>query len=405
MNKSNFFSGQPVFAQLIKLIPISTVNRLRDRHRSDRYYKTFKTADHLVSMLYACFHNCTSIREVTTGLAASYNKLFHLGISSVPRRSTLSDANAKRPVEFFSDLYHELYRLYYKHLPDSSRKGSHEKRLFIMDSSTISLFSDVMKGAGAYGADGRKKGGIKAHVLLNAAQDVPSLIYLSESARNDKIFVDKVALKKGDILVYDKGYTNFAQWQQWTDKGITWVTRLTDNQVYEILHQKVIPIDQQHKGVCEDRQIFLGRGSGPTTQQIHARLVSFYVPRHKKVFHYLTNNTKMKATSIAGIYEQRWQVEMFFKRLKQNNPLRYFLGDNENAIRIQLWCAFIKDLLVKIVKDQIHRKWSFANISGMIRHHLMNYLNLFAFLNHPEKVEMAANYSYHHSSQIKLFSP
>lgn len=405
MNKSNFFSGQPVLAQLIKLIPASSINRLRERHGSDRYYKRFKTFDHLVSMLYACFHNCTSIREVTTGLAASYNKLCHLGLINLPRRSTLSDANAKRSVEFFSDLYHELYRLYYKSLPDSSAGGSIENRLFIMDSSTISLFSDVMKGAGAYGVDGRKKGGVKAHVLLKATQDVPSLIYLSESARNDRIFMDKVVLKKGDIIVFDKGYTNFGQWQQWSDLGATWVTRLTDNHAYEILYQKTIAADQQRKGVCEDQLVFLGRGTGPTTQPINARLVSFYVPRHKKIFHYLTNNTRMKAATIAGIYEQRWQIELFFKRLKQNNPLRYFLGDNENAVRIQIWCAFLKDLLIKVVKDQIQRKWSFANISGMIRHHLMNYINLFAFLNSPEKVTIAVHYRENDPAQLSIFSP
>ena len=381
------------------------LSRLRDRHHSDRYYKTFKSSDHLISMLYACFHNCTSIREVTTGLAASYNKLGHLGMTHLPRRSTLCDANARRPVDFFRDLYHELYALYYKHLPDSRSRCSRESRLFIMDSSTISLFSDVMKGAGTYGTNGRKKGGIKAHVLLNASQDIPSLVYLSESARNDRIFMEKTNLKKGDILVFDKGYNNFAQWQQWTDKGITWVTRVMDNQVYDITSQKIITAEQQQKGVCQDQQIFLGRGTGPGTIQIDARLVSYYVPKHKKVFHYLTNNTRMNASTIAGIYEQRWQVEIFFKRLKQNNPLRYFLGDNENAVRIQLWCVFIKDLLVKIVKDQSQRKWSFTNISGMIRHHLMNYLNLFDFLNNPEKMEHAIRYSQNNSRQISLFSP
>jgi hypothetical protein len=250
-----------------------------------------------------------------------------------------------------------------------------------------------------------EKGGVKAHVLLTAGQNVPSLIYLSESARNDRIFMEKVILNKGDLLVFDKGYNNFSQWQQWSDKGITWVTRIMDNQVYEILNQKLITADQQQKGVCEDQQIFLGRGTGPDTKQINARLVSYYVPKHKKVFHFLTSNTRMNASTIAGIYQQRWQVETYFKRLKQNNPLRYFLGDNENAIQIQLWCAFIKDLLIKIVKDQSQRKWSFSNISGMIRHHLMNYLNLFAFLNSPEKIALASNYTQNNSNQISLFSP
>jgi Domain of unknown function (DUF4372) len=112
MNKSTFFSGQPVLAQLIKLIPDSLIGQLVMRHGADRYYKTFKSRDHLIAMLYACFHNCTSLREVITGLEASYNKFGHLKLESMPRRSTLADANAGREVKFFEDLYQELYRLY-----------------------------------------------------------------------------------------------------------------------------------------------------------------------------------------------------------------------------------------------------------------------------------------------------
>jgi IS4 transposase len=274
-----------------------------------------------------------------------------------------------------------------------------------MDSTTVSLFSDVMRGAGSYRIDGRKKGGVKAHVLLDAKNDVPSLIHISESARNDRVFMEKLSLKKDDILVFDKGYQHFAQWQIWTDKGISWVTRLNDNQYYDILDQKKITVNQQQEGVCEDQKIFLGRGTLSTTQQITVRLVSYYVPGHKKIYHYLTNNFRFKATTVAGIYKDRWQIESFFKRIKQNNPLRYFLGDSENAICIQLWCAFIKDLLIKIVKDQLKRKWAFSNISAMIRHHLMNYLNLFAFLNDPEKMRNNLVPKHAETIQIPLFSP
>ena len=405
MNKSTFFSGQPVLSQLISLIPVAHISRLSHKYQADRYYKTFKSRDHLIAMLYACFHNCSSLREVITGLEASYNKLAHLDIRNIPRRSTLSDANSNRPVDFFKDLYHELYKTYYPVLPDSRGKESQKNRLHIMDATTVSLFSDVMKGAGSYRVDGRKKGGIKAHVLLDAKNDIPSLIHLSEGSRNDRIFMEKLSLKKDDILVFDKGYQHFAQWQIWTEKGINWVTRLNDNQYYEILDQKKISLYHQQDGVCEDQKIFLGRGTLSTTQQITVRLISYYVPEHKKIYHYLTNNFRFKAATVAGIYKNRWQIESFFKRVKQNNPLRYFLGDSENAISIQLWCAFIKDLLIKIVKDQLKRKWAFSNISAMIRHHLMNYLDLFAFLNDPEKMRNKGLSQSSGSIQISLFSP
>ena len=211
MNKSTFFSGQPILSQLIKLIPDSLIGQICRRHNSDHYYKTFKTRDHLISMLYACFHNCTSLREVITGLEASYNKFSHLKLQTIPRRSTLADANAGRQVKFFEDLYQELYSTYYSRLPDSRKTKSLESRLFIMDSTTVTLFSDIMKGAGSYKADGRKKGGVKAHVVLNAKDDVPQLVYITPGSSNDRVFMKHVQLRRGDILAFDKGYRNFTQ--------------------------------------------------------------------------------------------------------------------------------------------------------------------------------------------------
>lgn len=402
MNKSTFFSGQPVLSQLIQIIPQSLLTHLATTHKADRYYKTFRSRDHLISMLYACFHNCTSLREVTTGLEASYNKLIHLKINNIPRRSTLADANKRRPVAFFEDLYHQLYALYYKHLPDSRKKKSREERLFIMDSTTVTLFSDCMKGAGSYKADGRKKGGVKAHVLLNAKDDLPQLIDLTDGARNDRTFMSQISLKKADILVFDKGYHHFAQWQKWTQAGINWVTRLIGTEVYTVLEERPVDADQRKKGVLSDQRIFLGRGTNKSTQRITVRLVTFFDSIQQKTFQFLANNFRFKATTVASLYKDRWQIETFFKRFKHSSPIRYFLGDNENAIKIQLWCAFIKDLLIKVVKDQLTKSWAFANISSMIRHHLMNYIDLFHFLNNPEKIREAMRRT-HQGPQLHLF--
>ena len=402
MNKSTFFSGQPVLSQLIKLIPEHLLTQLATHHRADRYYKTFRSRDHLIAMLYACFHNCTSLREVTTGLEASYNKLGHLRVKHIPRRSTLSDANRRRPVAFFEQLYHELYRFYFKALPDSRRRKTKEERLFIMDSTTITLFSDCMKGAGTYRADGRKKGGVKAHVLLDAKTDLPGLINITEGARNDRIFMAEAPLKASDIVVFDKGYQHFAQWQRWTDRGVNWVTRLIGTEVYQVLEHRAVSSREQDKGVLGDQKIYLGRGTNKSTKRITVRLVTFYDAQLRKTFWFLSNNFRFKPSTIAAIYKDRWQIELFFKRFKQTNPVKYFLGDNDNAIQIQLWCAFIKDLLVKVVKDQLKRKWSFTNIAAMIRHHLMNYIDLFSFLNNPNKLKQGL-LAHHPITQLPLF--
>jgi hypothetical protein len=386
MHKHKFFTGQPVFSQLLSLIPAGFIRTLSSRYQADRYCKTFRASDHLVTMLYACFHRCHSLREVVTGLSANYNKLGQLGLRQIPCRSTFAEANQRRCVTFFEQLYHQLYQHYYSHLPDSRRCKTIESRLFIMDSTTITLFADIMKAAGCPTSEGRRKGGAKAHVLLDGQHDVPALIRLTEAARNDRIFMADVKLPQGSILVFDKGYHHFAQWQQWTDQRINWVTRLIDSEVTEVLSDQPVTTEHCQKGVIADQVIILGRGTLKTTHRIRVRLITYRDAESGKIYRFLCNNFKFSPLTIADIYKGRWQIELFFKRFKQHNPIHFFLGNNENAIKIQLWCSFIADLLVKVIKDQTHRRWSFANLSAIIRHNLMSYLHLKDFLNHPDKL-------------------
>ena len=386
MPKNSFFTGQPVFSQLLSLLPADIISDAVRKFNGDRYCKTFKTYDHLVAMLYACFHRCTSLREVVIGMQANHNKLGQLGLSHMPRRSTLSEANKRRPADIFGQLYHQLYRKYYR-LPDSPKPQKLEERLFIMDSTTISLFTDIMKAAGCPAADGRRKGGAKAHVLLDAHNDIPSLVRISESSRNDRIFMSHIELPKGSILVFDKGYHKFSQWQQWTDEKINWVTRLIDNEIIEVVEDRQVHPSHSAKGVLADQHIILGRGTNKPRMRISVRLVTYFDKETQKVFQFLTNNFRFSPVTVADIYAGRWQIELFFKRFKKHNPLRLFLGNNENAIKVQIWSSLIAELLLKIIKDQVSKPWSFANLSAIIRHNLMNYLYLKTFLNDPDRLQ------------------
>lgn len=343
------------------------------------------TWDHLVSMLYCSYQKCSSIRELISGLQASYNKLEHLGIKSVPRRSTLSDANSRRNSEFFEALYHALFQHHYGISPDSRRIRRLEDRLFLLDSTTISLFSEIMKAAGTTPANGKRKGGAKAHVLLKAKEDIPALVKITPSAKNDKYIMEFVNLPRGSIIVMDRAYHNFKRWEEWSKKGITWVTRIVETEVVEV--QENLPLTEADRtaGVLKDQKIILGRGTAPGSIRIQVRLVEFWDAEKKRSFKFLTNNFKFSACTIAQLYKKRWRVELFFKRFKQHNPLHDFLGDNENAVRIQIWSCFIADLLIKVVKDRTSKNWSYSNLAGMVRHHLMNYIDLAAFLKAPEK--------------------
>jgi hypothetical protein len=384
MHKSSFFTGQPIFGQLLKFIPRQVVKRIAADFQSDRYCKRFSTYDHLVCMLYGILNQCSSLREITTGMLAWEHRLLHLGISSHPRRSTISDANIRRRAEVFEAIYYTLFDRY-SHFLSDSRCRSRSSKLYIFDSTTITLFQEVLKAAGTTPANGKRKGGIKVHTLIRADQDVPCMIRFSPGAANDMRFLKDIHLPKGSLVVFDKGYNDYGAFNRFTAEGISWVTRLHQHLVYKVLQDNPITEAQYCKGVINDQQILLGTDHKPDKPKVQARLITFVDEQSGRVFEFLTNNFRLMPASIAALYKKRWQIELLFKRIKQNYPLKYFLGDSQNAITIQIWCALIADLLLKIIQKGAKSKCSFSNLVAMVRLHLMTYINLFDFLKHPEK--------------------
>lgn len=384
MNKNKFFTGQPIFNQIIRLFSSSQIHRISRKFEADRYCKKFKTYDHLIVMLYTIFNRCTSIREVITGLLACNTRLGHLGIQHAVRKSTLSDANRRRDYRVFEGIYNHLHRTYASTLPDS-RSKKWINRLYIMDSTTISLFQEILRNAGPSPMNGKRKGGIKAHTLVKADQDVPQLVCMTAGATNDTGFMKQVELPAGSILTFDRGYNDYKRLEYWTGKGVIWVTRLRQLSAVRVVKENTISDHQSANGVLKDSLVVLGHPHKRITK-VNARLITYYDTQQQRTFDFLTNDTRLSALTIAEIYKRRWQIEVLFKRIKQNYPLKNFLGDNENAIKIQIWSALIADLLLKIIQKQVRRVWSFANLSSMIRLHLMTYINLWRFLNNPEQI-------------------
>lgn len=383
MRKDTFFTGQPIFNQLLKLIPKNLINASVRAHNSDRYCKKFMSYDHLVTMLYTTFHKCKSLREVTTGMMACATRLNHLGIKDYPHKSTFADANIRRKEMFFADLYYKLYKLYFPVLPDSRKKKSIEDRLFIFDSTTIELFSEIFKGVGLKPVNGKRKGGIKAHVLMKYEENVPQFVYLGHAKENDLVFMPMVSLPEGSIVTFDRAYFSWKPLREWNQKKVTWVTRLRGNTAYTVMSSAVVSQKETEYGILTNEIVELG--DHRLKNRIKGRKITYCDNTSKKTLVFLSNNLKMSSITIALIYKKRWQIECLFKRFKQNYPLKYFLGDSQNAIKIQIWCALITDLLIKIVKNQIRRKWSFSNLASIIRLHLMTYINILKFLEAPEK--------------------
>lgn len=379
MSKSKNFSGQPIISQILKWIPNTIISRTAQSFNSDKYYKRFKTYDHLVTMVFATISGCSSLREISSIMLACEGKINHLGLTKFPKRSTLSDANKNRSSEVFGSIYQSLYNQYKGFLSDSCLKSMPVKDLKIVDSSTISLFSDIIKGVGRNPISGKKKGGIKMHTMINAKEDVPCLVRFSSAATHDHTFLKELNLKKGSFVVFDKGYVDYAQYHKWTLEDVYFVTRQKENAVYKSLEEFDIK-DHISPSILKDERIEIKKGE----QHIELRRVAFYHAEQHKVYEFITNNFVLDADKIADIYKQRWQIETLFKRLKQNFPLKYFFGDNQNAIEIQIWVSLIIQLIMLVIQRKATKKWAFSNMMSVIKYHLMTYIDLFKFLAKPD---------------------
>ncbi len=383
MNKDTNFIGQPIFTQLLKFINKGKVDRIALKLKSDKYTKKFTTYSHLVVMLYAVLEGLSSIREVVIGMLANSGKINHLALNYMIKRSTLSDANKRRKSNVFEAIYLEIYQNNRKLLSDS--QGSDlNLRLFMIDSTTIGLFKAILKAVGRNPLTGKKKGGIKAHVLINAQENIPQLVRYSAASKHDKNFLEHINLTEGSIIVFDRAYNDYLQYARFTHDGIYFVTRQKKNAIYTqgVIFEISVKTDS---GVKKDEEIFLTYKENKEEKRLRVRRITYYDKESNKTLVFITNNFDFEAEIIALIYKKRWQIETLFKQLKQNFPLKYFLGDNQNAIEIQIWVSMIANLLITLLKKQVKRNWAFSNLVSLIRLHLMNYINIYSFLEEPEK--------------------
>ena len=379
MNKSTNYLGQPIFSQLLSLIENGIIKKAIVEHKANHCYKKLFLWDHLVSMLYGVYSHCTSLRELQCGLEVCQGKLNHLNLSRVPPRSTLSDGNKNRPSKVFGTLYQSLYSFYKNTISDSYLKKATIKGLYILDSSTISLFKAILKPAGRKRKDGTSKGGMKVHTLLNADTNMPSFIKYTAAALHDQQFYKYISqLPDYSIIAFDKAYINYKQFEAFTARNIFYVTRQKTNADYVSIEEFKLPDDAQH--ILKDERIEITYKDNKEDIKQQMRRVAFFSEQYGKAFVYITNNFEMTAVEIAAIYAQRWQIETFFKKLKQNFPLTYFFGDNANAIEIQIWCALIALLLLDVMHKEHNSNMPFSILATLIRLHIMNYVALSAII-------------------------
>ena len=391
MSKGTHFIGQPMFGQLISLLDKSKILKFSREKDGERYVKHFNAWQHMAIILYAVIKRFDSLREITDSMFPEARKLSHLGINMMPRRSTLSDANARRSESIFEATYRDLYATYKDELSSDSRKHKTPQwmeRLQIIDSTTITLFSNLLfKGIGRNPKSGKKKGGIKVHANIHANEGVPSDIKFTSAATNDSFMLKPANYTSGDILAFDRAYIDYAKFEELTRNRVIYVTKMKRNLVYAISDDTMY-MTSDGKMSYRVQYVTFTKCVKDGKDIVHKARIITYVDIKKtrsKLISLLTNDMEMPIEEIVEIYRKRWEIELLFKQLKQNFPLRYFYGESSNAIKIQIWVTLIANLLIMVLQKRIKRPWSFSGLATMVRIMLMHYVNCYTFFEEPEK--------------------
>jgi len=369
--------GQPIFKQIIKMLPRDQFDLLVKQCGSDRYYKTFFSWEQLIVMLFGIFSRCDSMGEVCDSMRALAGKLNYLGMDCPPSKSTAGDALRDRDNELFKLYYFALIE-YFKPLLSVSRKEKVSfENFYAFDSTTITLFSDVMKGVGRNPkGDGKKKGGLKVHMLTDVHADTAVFAKISEAKMHDKKFLQHLNPTKGSMLVFDKAYNFYQQFAEWTEEDVFFVCRLKDNAKAEF--QEVLfdaPLGKGEYGVYRVEHVHLKYKKDKQEKTLCLRLV-YYKDELGRKYKFITNNWEITAEEVALIYKYRWTIELTFKKLKQNFQLHFFYSETENGIKTQIWCTLIAHLLLNVIMALSKSKKAFSTVAALVRIHLISHLDL-----------------------------
>jgi len=369
-------SGGSLFSQVISLIDRQLFHQAVKRHEAERSAKGFSSWTQLVSLLFSQFAGANSLREIAGGLATVRGKISHLGLPAAPKKSTLAYANAHRPWQFFETIFHQTLSRVQSLADFHKKKFRFKNPLFSIDSSTIDLCLKVFDWAHF----SRTKGAVKLHLLLDHAGYLPCWAYLSDGKCADIKAARMLKLPAGAIVAMDRGYNDYALFGTWCANGVYFVTRIKDKADYQVVRRLEPKLDQN---ITADEIIRFNAAKSWEKCPHHLRLVSFYNAEKDETLQFLTNNFKLAPSTIAAIYKDRWQIELFFKAIKQNLKVKTFLGTNENAVKSQLWTALLASLLLKFLQLKSSFGWSLSNLAALLRMNLLTYRCLWAWLDKP----------------------
>ena len=367
-----------VFSQLLQLFPHREFARAVKGHKAERHAKGFTCWGQFVAMLFCQVAQLKSLREVCLGLASCELPLKHLGLSETPKRSTLAYANEHRPWELYQTIFYQLLE---KSQTEVAARGGRRKfrfknKLVSIDSTVIDLCATLFDWAKFR----RTKGAVKLHLLLDHRGYLPCWALVTDGKTHEVKAAWTLRFEAGTIVAMDRAYNDYRLFARWCDEGVFFVTRLKDNAVYEVVERRETP---EGGNILRDETIRLtGAGAEEKCPHLLRRIVVWDKENEREIV-LLTNIAHLAASTVAGIYKERWQIELFFKALKQNLKVKTFVGTSENAVKTQIWTALIAILLLKFMQLKSSFGWSLSNLAAMLRFNLLTYRDLWAWLDAP----------------------
>ena len=362
------------FAQVLELIDRGGFGLVVRELKAERGAKGFRCWDQFVAMLFCQLGAAHSLREICGGLNTAMGRVVHLGLQSAPKRSTLAYANEHRPWELYQRVFEQLLGRCQELAASRRRPFRFKNPLRVIDATVIDLCLEMFDWARFR----RTKGAIKLHLQLQDQGCLPCWALVTEGRMHEVRVAQGLRFEPGTIVAMDRGYTDYKLFGRWTERGVFFVTRMKTNAQYQVVHT----IPGGVTGVRKEEWIRLTGGAARHCPR-GLRRITVWDERRQREIVLLTNEPRLSAATIARVYRYRWQIELFFKALKQNLRIKTFVGTSENAVKTQVWTALIAILLLKFLQLKSSWTWSLSNLAAMLRFNLLTYRDLWAWLDDP----------------------
>jgi hypothetical protein len=363
-----------LFTQILSLFQRSDFARHARELKAERHARGFSCWSQFVSMLFCQLAQARSLREISDGLKSCEGKLKHLGLEAEPKRSTLSYANAHRPWELYEKLFYDLLAQCQAVSP--RKKFRFKNRLLTLDSTTVELCASMFDWAHWR----QTKGAVKLHLLLDHDGYLPVFGHVTDGKVGDVKVAQTLDFPKGSIVALDRGYTDYRLFTRWTRAGVYFVSRLKKNADIQVVEDYSVP---KGSNVLKDQKVRLQAFVAGRPDLEDLRMVTVWLEDKQEELVLLTNHFKLAASTIAAIYKERWQIELFFKLLKQQLKIKTFVGTTANAVRIQIWTALIAVLIIRYLQFRSAFQWAVSNLVALLRWNLFSYRDLWVWLDRP----------------------